>query len=40
MPKVPKIKVFFLFYFSKIDQTEGCSEIPLRAGLTLVHFAL
>jgi hypothetical protein len=40
MPKVPKIKVFYpsraarsndLFYMSKIDQTEGCSE-------TLDHF--
>jgi hypothetical protein len=33
MPKVPKIKVFCLFYISKIDQTEGCSE-------TLDHFTL
>jgi hypothetical protein len=32
MPKVPKIKVFCLFYISKIDQTEGCT-------LTLDHFS-
>jgi hypothetical protein len=32
MPKVPKIKAFYLFYINKIDQTEGCSE-------TLDHFS-
>jgi hypothetical protein len=35
---MPKVKVFCLFYISKIDQTEAYSEIPLRAGLALVHF--
>ena len=42
MPKVPKIKVFFLFYKSKIDQTEGCSETlaHFRSLHTLDHFPL
>jgi hypothetical protein len=40
MPKVPKIKVFCLFYISKIDQTESCfSTLDHFSSLhTLDHF--
>jgi len=30
MSEMPKIKVFYLFYVSKIDQTEGCSLTLVR----------
>ncbi len=42
MPKVPKIKVFFLFNISRIDQTEGCSETlaQFRSLHTLAHFKI
>ena len=37
---MPKVKVFCLFYLSKIHQTESCSEIPPRRDSLLSVFSL